>query len=161
MRDVGWTGGYVSCKSRCCCLSPLFGEEMRVWVQWGKNHISLSLVKQLTWKDCFQHLWNLKDTPLYFGGTLRLPADGVVLLGGVSEETAGCGFLWSYPWLVFTLMGFSPGDGQEPGAHVRTSPSWSALCPGHIRHISCNNPSRGKQFEIRQTGEQLPRKHEN
>lgn len=49
--------------------------------------------------------------------------------------------------------GFTPGDGEEPGAHVRTSP----CCPGHIRHISCNNPSRGKQLEIRQTGEQLPK----
>lgn len=100
MREVGWTGGCVPCKSRCCCLSPLFGEEMSVWVQWGKNHSSLRPVRQLTWKDCFQHLWNLKDTPVSFGGTMRLPGDGVVLLGGVSEETAGCGFLWPYPWLV-------------------------------------------------------------
>lgn len=66
---------------------------------------------------------------------MRSPGDGVVLLGGASEETAGCGFPWPYPWLVLTLMGFTPGDREEPGAHVRTSPSWSGLLPwSHQTH---------------------------
>lgn len=96
---------------------------------------------------------------LFVGGTMRSPGDGVVLLGGASEETAGCGFPWPYPWLVLTLMGFTPGDGEERSLMPMSGPvpAGQVCCPGHIRHISCNKPSKGKQFEIRQTGEQLPK----
>lgn len=72
---------------------------------------------------------------LFWGGTMRLAGDGVVLLGGKSEETAGCGFPWPYPRLVLTLTGFTPGDGEEPGGHIRTSPSWWDLLPwSHQTH---------------------------
>lgn len=135
MREVGWTGGCVPCKSRCCCLPPLFGEEMKVWVHSVKITVHSAQRGNEPGKitSSTSQIWRILLS--VWGSTMRSPGDGVVLLGGASEETAGCGFPWPYPWLVLTLMGFTPGDREEPGAHVRTSPSWSGLLPwSHQTH---------------------------
>lgn len=39
-------------------------------------------------------------------------------------------------------MGFIPGDGEEPGAHVRISPSWSDALPWCPGHAASHQPQR-------------------
>lgn len=156
MRQVGWNGGCVPCKSRCCCLSPLFGEEMRVWVQRGKNHSSLSPVRQWAWKDGFQHHPNLNDTSVCFGGYLvRLPGDGEVLLGGVMRRLQTLPMACAHTDRIYPrwwARAWCPCQDQSQLV------SFAAL--GRAASSAAtyrSNPSQGKQFEIRQTGEQLPK----
>lgn len=147
------------CKAGTGCLPPLFGKEMRIWVcrsqltQPSEGASPERLLPAFPKFAGYPYLfWGVPSGP---------PGDGMGLLGGASEEIRGCGF----------SLALSTSPAHTDGTYSRWwgrawRPCWDqSWLVRHVAPVSRarslafsyrSNPSKGKWFEIRQTGEWLP-----
>lgn len=157
---MGWSGGCVPCKSRHWLFASSFWQGEEDLSAFPKNHSSPSPARERAQQDYCQPFPNLQDIPLYFG-VYRQTSRRWSGLAGRSERgdqrlLCPLGHIHSscsHHWGLFQVMEKSlvPVSGSVPAGQTR--------CPG-VRDTSAatyrSNPSEGKRFEIRLTGERLP-----
>lgn len=164
MRGMGWSGGGVPCKSRHWLLASSF---------WHGDK-DLSVLPKITARPVQREDKQRKITASpsqicrislsILGGTIRSPGNGVGLLGRASEETWCC----SFPLALATAPAHADGiyprwwrrawcPCQDQSQLVRCAALVSRTCSVTSAATYRSNPSKGKWFEIKQTGKWLPK----